>query len=147
MKREIARHLAECDVCQSVKAEHLKLAGTLQPLPIPSWKCEDIEMDFITGLPKTSQGYVSIWVIVDRLTKLAHFLPVKASYTTMKYAELYLTRMCVSMVFLKSLSPIVALNLLLTFGEAFIIPWELTSPIVPHIILKPVVKLRESIKS
>ena len=84
--------MAECDVCQRVKAEHLKPAGTLQPLPIPSWNWEEISMDFITGLPKTSGGYNSIWVIVDRLTKSAHFLPVKTSYTIEKYAELYLTK-------------------------------------------------------
>ena len=92
MKREVARYLTECDVCQRVKAEHLKPAGTLQPLPIPSWKWEDISMDFITGLPRTSHGYNSIWVIVDRLTKSAHFLPVKANYAVEKYAELYLTK-------------------------------------------------------
>ena len=77
MKREIASYVAECDVCQRVKAEHLKPAGTLQPLPIPSWKWENISMDFITGLPRTLHGYNAIWVIVDRLTKSAHFLPVK----------------------------------------------------------------------
>ncbi|WVZ64251.1 hypothetical protein U9M48_013803 [Paspalum notatum var. saurae] len=92
MKREIARYVSECDVCQRVKAEHLKPAGTLQPLPIPSWKWEDISMDFITGLPKTHDGYDPIWVIVDRLTKSAHFLPVRTRYPVEKYAELYLTR-------------------------------------------------------
>jgi hypothetical protein len=75
-----------------VKAEHLKPAGTLQTLPIPSWKWEDISMDFITGLPRTLHGYNSIWVIVDRLTKSAHFLPVKATYPIEKYVELYLTK-------------------------------------------------------
>ena len=92
MKREIARYVAECDVCQRVKAEHLKPAGTLQPLPIPSWKWENISMDFITGLPRTLHGYNSIWVIGDRLTKSAHFLPVRDRYTVDKYAELYLTK-------------------------------------------------------
>ena len=51
MKREIAKYVSECDVCQRVKASHLKVAGTLQPLPIPSWKWEDLSMDFIVGLP------------------------------------------------------------------------------------------------
>jgi ribonuclease HI len=92
MKREIARYIIECDVCQRVKAVHLKPTGTLQPLPIPSWKWENIGMDFITGLPKTTKGYDCIWVIVDRLTKLAHFLPVKTAYRAKQYAELYLTR-------------------------------------------------------
>jgi hypothetical protein len=73
MKREIAQYVAECDTCQRVKASHLKVAGTLQPLPIPSWKWEDISMDFIIGLPNTSQKHDSIWVIVDRLTKTAPF--------------------------------------------------------------------------
>lgn len=92
MKREIARYVAVCDVCQRVKAEYLKPAGTLQPLPIPSWNWENISMDFITGLPRTLHGYNSIWVIVDRLTKSSHFLPVKDRYTVDRYAELYLTK-------------------------------------------------------
>ena len=69
MKIEIARYIAKCDTCQKVKAIHLRSAGELQPLPIPSWKWEDISMDFIVGLPKTSKGFDSVWVIVDRLTK------------------------------------------------------------------------------
>ena len=81
MKREIARYVSECDTCQRVKASHLRSAGPLQPLSIPSWKWEDISMNFIVGLPKTSKGYDSIWVIVDRLTKSAHFLPVKTTHT------------------------------------------------------------------
>ena len=52
MKREIARYVAECDVCRRVKADHLKSAGQLHPLPVPSWKWEDIHMDFIVGLPE-----------------------------------------------------------------------------------------------
>ena len=51
MKREIARYVSECDTCQRVKASHLRSAGALQPLSIPSWKWEDISMDFIVGLP------------------------------------------------------------------------------------------------
>jgi hypothetical protein len=90
MKREIAMYVSECDTCQRVKASHLKVSGTLQPLPIPSWKWEDISMDFIVGLPNTSQKHDSIWVIIDRLTKTAHFLPVHTTYTAKKYAEVYL---------------------------------------------------------
>jgi hypothetical protein len=90
MKREIAKYVFECDGCQRIKASHLKVAGTLQPLPIPSWKWEDISMDFIVGLPNTSQKHDSIWVIINRLTKTAHFLPVHTSYSAKKYAEIYL---------------------------------------------------------
>ena len=92
MKREIAEYVAQCDVCQRVKAEHQRPAGLLQPLPIPEWKWEQIGMDFITGLPRTRSGYDSIWVIVDRLTKVAHFIPVKTTYSSNKLAELYLAR-------------------------------------------------------
>ena len=73
MKIEIARDIAKCDTCQRVKAIHLRFAGELQPLPIPTWKWEDISMDFIVGLPKTSKGFDSIWVIVDRLSQHIFF--------------------------------------------------------------------------
>src|SRR6266540_2289670 len=86
MKREIARYVAECDVCQKVKADHLKPADILQPLPIPSWKWVDIHMDFIIGLPHTPKGNDSIWVIVDRLMKTAHFLPVRSDFSARRYA-------------------------------------------------------------
>jgi len=92
IKREITKYVAECDTCQRVKTSHFKIAGTLQPLPIPSWKWEDISMDFIVGLPKTSQHHDSIWVIVDRLTKIAHFIPVNTEYRSRKYAEIYIDR-------------------------------------------------------
>jgi hypothetical protein len=92
MKREIAQYVSECDTCQRIKASHLKLAGTLQPLSIPSWKWDDINMDFIVGLPNTSRHHDSIWVIVDRLTKVAHFLPMHTTDKAQKYAELYIER-------------------------------------------------------
>ena len=92
MKIEIARYIAKCDTCQKVKAIHLRSAGELQPLPILAWKWEDISMDFIVGLPKTSKGFDPIWVILDRLTKSAHFLPVKSIYPTIQYAKIYLAR-------------------------------------------------------
>src|SRR5512136_986780 len=95
MRREIAEFVALCDVCQRVKAEHQRPAGLLQPLQIPEWKWEEIGMDFITGLPRTSSGHDSIWVVVDRLTKVAHFIPVHTTYSGKKLAELYLARiMC-----------------------------------------------------
>jgi hypothetical protein len=78
-----------------VKAEHQGPARLLQPLKIPEWKWEEIRMDFIVGLPRTQAGYDSICVIVDRLTKVAHFILVKTTYSSAKLAELYMSRiMC-----------------------------------------------------
>ncbi|XP_073362331.1 uncharacterized protein [Aegilops tauschii subsp. strangulata] len=82
LKREIAGYIATCDVCQRVKAEHQRPAVLLQPLPIPDWKWDEIGMDFITGLPRTRSGYDSIWVVVDRLTKVAHFIWLHESLGT-----------------------------------------------------------------
>jgi hypothetical protein len=64
----------------------------LQPLRIPQWKWDEIRMDFIVGLPRTRAGYDSIWVVVDRLTKSVHFIPVKTSYNSAVLAELYMSR-------------------------------------------------------
>jgi hypothetical protein len=87
MKKDVAAHVALCDVCQRVKAKYQRPAGLLQPLKVPEWKWEEIGMDFIVGLPRTRDGYDSIWVIVDRLTKVAHFIPVKTTYTGVKLAD------------------------------------------------------------
>jgi hypothetical protein len=92
MKIEIARYVARCDTCKRLKAIQPKAAGPLQSLPIPTRKWEDISMDFIVGLPRMAKGFDSIWVIIDRLTKVAHFLPVKVKYPVMAYAELYIAR-------------------------------------------------------
>jgi hypothetical protein len=85
-------YIALCDVCNKVKAEHQKPAGLLQPLPIPEWKWDNVGMDFITGLPRTKSGYDSIWVVVDRLTKVAHFIPVKTTYTSARLAKIYMNQ-------------------------------------------------------
>jgi hypothetical protein len=87
MKIEIAHYVARCDTCRRVKAVHMKTAGPLQSLPIPNWKWEDISMDFIVGLPRTAKGFDSIWVIVDRLTKIAHFLPVNTYHSVVVYVS------------------------------------------------------------
>jgi hypothetical protein len=93
MKIEITRYVAKCDTCRREKAMHMKAAGPLQSLPIPTWKWEDISMDFIiVGLPRTPKRFDSIWVIVDRLTKIAHFLLVKTYYPVITYAQIYVAR-------------------------------------------------------
>ena len=90
MKKNVAEFVSKCLTCQQVKVEHQKLLGKLQPLSIPKWKWKRITMDFMTGLPHSKDGYDSIWVIVDRLTKSAHFLPVKTTYSVAKLARLYI---------------------------------------------------------
>jgi hypothetical protein len=92
LKRDIAEHVVVCDVCQRVKAEHQRPTGLLHPLKVPEWKWEEIGMDFIAGLPRTPKRYDSIWVIVDRLTKVSHFIPVKTTYKGSQMAELYMSR-------------------------------------------------------
>ncbi|WVZ76319.1 hypothetical protein U9M48_024303 [Paspalum notatum var. saurae] len=82
MKRAVAEYVVVCDTCQRVKAEHRRPAGLLQPLKVPEWKWEEITMDFVVGLPRTQNGYNSIWVVVDRLTKVAHFIPVNTTYSS-----------------------------------------------------------------
>ncbi|KAL0556838.1 hypothetical protein IC582_005355 [Cucumis melo] len=91
MKREVAEFVSRCLVCQQVKASRQKPAGLLQPLSIPEWKWENVSMDFITGLPRTLRGFTVIWVVVDRLTKSAHFVPGKSTYTASKWAQLYMS--------------------------------------------------------
>jgi hypothetical protein len=92
MKRKTAHYVAECDMCQNVKVDHVRPARLLQPLNIPASKWEDISMNFIVGLPLSTYKYDSIRVIVDRFTKSAHFIPVHTNYRTKKYVELYIAR-------------------------------------------------------
>ena len=89
MKKEIASFVSRCLTCQQVKTEHQRPAGKIQLLPIPVWKWEKITMDFVTGLPRTRRQHDAIWVIVDRLTKSAHFLPVNVEDSLEKLARLY----------------------------------------------------------
>ncbi|KAL0557225.1 hypothetical protein IC582_005743 [Cucumis melo] len=92
MKREIADYVAKCLICQQVKPEHQRPTGLLNPLPVPEWKWEHVIMDFLFGLPRTTNGHNGIWVIVDRLTKTARFLPVKVTFTLDKLAKLYVDK-------------------------------------------------------
>ncbi|KAL0543940.1 hypothetical protein IC582_019047 [Cucumis melo] len=91
MKREVADFVNRCLVCQQVKAPRQRPVGLLQPLSVSGWKWESVSMDFITGLPKTLKGYTVIWVVVDRLTKSAYFVPGKSTYTASKRGQLYMT--------------------------------------------------------
>jgi len=90
MKKEIVAYVARCDTCCRVKAIHMKPVGLLQPLSVPEWKWEEASMDFITCLPTTRKGNDSIWVVNDRLSKSAHFIPVKNTYRPPEYADIYI---------------------------------------------------------
>ena len=90
IKRDVSKFVTKCLVCQRVKAEHQVPSGLLQPIRIPEWKWDRITMDFVVGLPLTGRRHDSVWVVVDRLTKSAHFLPVGTDYSLDKLAELYI---------------------------------------------------------
>jgi hypothetical protein len=92
MKHKTAHYVAECKMCRRVKTDHLRLDGLLQPLNIPAWKWEDINIDFIVGLPISSRKYDSIWLIVDRFTKSTHFILLHINYRAGKYVKLYIAR-------------------------------------------------------
>jgi len=89
MKRDIAEYIAKCGIYQQVKVEHQKPTGPLQPFLIPEWKWDNITMNFMTGLPKRTKGNNVIWVIIDRLTKFALFLPMKMTNSMDRLAQLY----------------------------------------------------------
>ena len=88
MKRRIADFVPRCLTCQQVKVEHQKLAGLLQPLEVAKWKWEHVMMDFVTHLPRTPQRHNAVWVIVDRLTKSAHFLAVRMTFSLERFCRL-----------------------------------------------------------
>ncbi|KAL0556346.1 hypothetical protein IC582_004859 [Cucumis melo] len=92
MKREIAEYVDRCLICQQVKPVRQRPRGLLNPLPVPEWKWAHITMDFLFGLLRTSRGYDGIWVIVDRLTKKARFIPIKATSTLDQLTKLYVNR-------------------------------------------------------
>ncbi|GJQ94342.1 putative reverse transcriptase domain-containing protein [Tanacetum coccineum] len=90
MKADIATYVSKCLTCLRVKAEHQKPSGLLVQPEIPKWKWDNITMDFVTKLPRTANGYDAIWVIVDRLTKSAHFLAMRETDPIDKLARLYI---------------------------------------------------------
>ena len=90
MKRYVSEFVTKCMVCQKVKVEHQVPSGLLQSIKIPEWKWDRITMDFVVELLVTGRKHDSVWVMVDRLTKSAHFLPVRTDYSLEKLAELYI---------------------------------------------------------
>ncbi|GJU48676.1 putative reverse transcriptase domain-containing protein [Tanacetum coccineum] len=90
MKRDIAIYVSKCLTCAKVKAEHQRPSDLLQQPEIPEWKWDKITMNLITKLPRSRSGHDVIWVIVDRLTKSAHFLAIREDFSTKKLARLYI---------------------------------------------------------
>nr|GEY54985.1 reverse transcriptase domain-containing protein [Tanacetum cinerariifolium] len=90
MKADIATYVSKCLICAKVKAEHQRPSGLLVQPKIPEWKWDNITMDFVTKLPKSSQGYNTIWLIVDRLTKSVIFTPIRETDPMDKLARIYL---------------------------------------------------------
>ena len=93
MKRDIAEFVAKCSTCQQVKIEHQKPSGSMQEFTIPTWKWEKVNMDFVTGLPRTRHQNDLVWVIIDRMTKSAHFLSIRTSFSAKDYAKLYIRKL------------------------------------------------------
>nr|GEZ32163.1 retrotransposon protein, putative, Ty3-gypsy subclass [Tanacetum cinerariifolium] len=89
MKHDIATYVGRCLICQQVKIEHQRASGLLQPLDIPVWKWDEIFMDFVTGLTRTQKKNDAIWVVVDRLTKSAHFLPIRKDFSISRLADIF----------------------------------------------------------
>ena len=110
MKKDVAEFFARCLVCQQVKAEQKKPGGLLHPLEVPKWKWESVSMDFVDELPRSRKGNTGIWVIVDRLTKSDHFIPVKRRRTAAWLASVYLREIvsfhCISFSIVSDRDPI-----------------------------------------
>ena len=90
MKNELAKYIAKCFECQQFKTEYQHPANLLQPLPIPSWNWEIISLDFITGLPRNQNLNDLIMVVVDKLCKSSHFIPVKTTHKVANIADIFM---------------------------------------------------------
>jgi hypothetical protein len=143
MKRDVAQYVALCDTCQRIKAEQQRPAGLLQPLQVPEWKWEEIAIDFIVGLPMTQSGYDFIWVIVDRLTKVANFIPVKTTYSGLQLAELYVPRIVYLYGVPKKIVSDRGNSLPQGFGRGCMKPWIPNCVSVLLIIFRPMVRQKE----
>jgi hypothetical protein len=117
LKKDIAEYLAKCIEFQQVKEEHQHPEVLLQPLPIPEWKWETISMDFITGLPTSTKKNDAIMVVVDKLRKSTHFIPIKSTWKAIDIANIFMKEIFDYMVCLKRSCLTETRNLLTTFGN------------------------------
>ena len=125
MKRDVTKYVYKCLTCQQVKAEHKVLSGLLNPIPIPQWKWDNIAMDFVSGLPLTQKKHDSVWVIIDRLTKSAHFIPVRIDYLWIDYMSYMWMRFSKCMVFHCLSCQTETQDLRPDFGRNYSQPWVL----------------------
>lgn len=95
MKKAIVDYIAICMECQQVNVGHRNLAGLLQPLPIREGKWEVVTIEFFTKLPRTTRQHDSIMVVVDKLTKVAHFILVKSTHKASNIAKIYMKEISV----------------------------------------------------
>lgn len=113
LKRDVAQFVYSCLICQKSKVEHQKPAGMMVSLDVPEWKWDSISMDFVTSLLNTPKENDAIWVIFDRLTKSAHFLPINISFPVSQLAEIYIREI----VKLHGVPSSIVSDLLLDFGR------------------------------
>jgi hypothetical protein len=148
MKREIMKYVSKCDTCRRVNADHLRPSENLQSLSILKWKWENICMNFIVGLSHTSRGYNSIWVIVDRLTNSAHFIPVSTTCRIRQYTELYMSHIIHNHGIPKTIiSDRGSIFVVCFFENNYITVWASISFEAQPIILRLMGRLNESINS
>jgi hypothetical protein len=143
MKVDVPKYVVACEVCQRVKAEHKRLVGLLKPLEISEWKWEHITMDFVVGLPRSPQGRDAIWVVVDRLTKSAHFIPMKTTNSTSELVPLYMKEVIRLSGCLSPLFQIETPNLYPNSGRVFTVHWVPSSLLVLLFTLKLMVSRSE----
>ncbi|GJS21403.1 putative reverse transcriptase domain-containing protein [Tanacetum coccineum] len=136
MKANIATYVSKCLTCLKVKAKHQKPSGLLVQQEIPQWKWDNINMDFITKLPRTQSGNDTIWVIVDRLTKYAHFLPMRETDHMDKLARLYLqevvTRHGIPVSIICDRNPRFASNFCRSFQKAMVTQLDMSTTFHPE---------------
>ena len=90
MKNEVDEYISRCIECQQVKDEHQHLVGILQPLPIPNWKWEVIGLDFITGLSKNQKQNDTIMIVVEKISKETHFIPIKTTHKATNIVDIFM---------------------------------------------------------
>ena len=135
--RKTTEYMAMCLTCQQVKVEHQVPSDLLNPFPIPKWKWDNITMDSVSDFPLTQRKHDVIWVIVDRLTKSAHFLPIRLNYSMDRLADLYVNEIirlhCIPISIVPDHDPRFTSRLWKELQSAFITRLNFSTAIHPQI--------------